>query len=154
MALIICPECGKQVSDQSDQCVYCGYPIKQNTNCTINGIKFDLGFLLDDKIEYGTKCRMFALQHGCEIGQSRYYIDKIIETGIIPKTLTVKTVDDVIKEQETLKPHCPVVQLIYKKYQELNGGFLLDCLVWQVVILVRVCVVKSVGINGDVRTQR
>ncbi len=58
MALIICPECGKQVSDQSDQCVYCGYPIKQNTNCTINGIKFDLGFLLDDKIEYGTKCRM------------------------------------------------------------------------------------------------
>lgn len=32
MALIICPECGKQVSDQSDQCVYCGYPIKQNTN--------------------------------------------------------------------------------------------------------------------------
>ena len=107
MALIICPECGKQVSDQSEQCVYCGYPIKQNTNCTINGIKFDLGFLLDDKIEYGTKCRMFALQHGCEIGQSRYYIDKIIETGIIPKTLTVKTVDDVIKEQETLKPHCP-----------------------------------------------
>ena len=107
MALIICPECGKQVSDQSDQCVYCGYPIKQNTNCTINGIKFDLGFLLDDKIEYGTKCRMFALQDVCEIGQSRYYIDKIIETGIIPKTLTVKTVDDVIKEQETLKPHCP-----------------------------------------------
>ena len=36
-----------------------------------------------------------------------YYIDKIIETGIIPKTLTVKTVDDVIKEQEALKPHCP-----------------------------------------------
>ncbi len=107
MALIICPECGKQVSDQSDQCVYCGYPIKQNTNCTINGIKSDLGFLFDDKIEYGTKCRMFALQNGCEIGQSRYYIDKIIETGIIPKTLTVKTVDDVIKEQETLKPHCP-----------------------------------------------
>ena len=32
MALIKCPECSKEVSDQSDNCIYCGYPIKSNNN--------------------------------------------------------------------------------------------------------------------------
>lgn len=27
MALINCPECGKEVSDKSKQCIHCGYPI-------------------------------------------------------------------------------------------------------------------------------
>lgn len=27
MALINCPECGKQISDKADACIYCGYPI-------------------------------------------------------------------------------------------------------------------------------
>ena len=29
MALINCPECGKQISDKSDVCIGCGYPIAQ-----------------------------------------------------------------------------------------------------------------------------
>ena len=35
MALIKCPECGKEVSDQSDACIYCGYPIKINNQKTL-----------------------------------------------------------------------------------------------------------------------
>ncbi len=27
MALIKCPECGKEVSDQAPACIYCGYPL-------------------------------------------------------------------------------------------------------------------------------
>jgi len=27
MALVSCPECGKKISDQSDSCIGCGYPI-------------------------------------------------------------------------------------------------------------------------------
>ncbi|MDD6070150.1 MAG: zinc-ribbon domain-containing protein, partial [Clostridiales bacterium] len=44
MALIKCPECGKEISDKSSQCNHCGYPLKQlnNTICEINGIKYDL----------------------------------------------------------------------------------------------------------------
>ncbi|MEO2799991.1 zinc ribbon domain-containing protein, partial [Flavonifractor plautii] len=26
MALISCPECGKQISDQAPACIHCGYP--------------------------------------------------------------------------------------------------------------------------------
>lgn len=29
MALIKCPECGKEISDKSKQCIYCGYPIEE-----------------------------------------------------------------------------------------------------------------------------
>jgi predicted amidophosphoribosyltransferase len=35
MALIKCPECGKQISDKADVCIGCGYPIKK-----INTVKY------------------------------------------------------------------------------------------------------------------
>jgi len=30
MALISCPDCAKQVSDQASACPFCGFPIKQS----------------------------------------------------------------------------------------------------------------------------
>jgi len=30
MALITCPECGRQVSDQAVTCIHCGYPLPSN----------------------------------------------------------------------------------------------------------------------------
>ena len=32
MALINCPECGAQVSEHSQQCIHCGYPLNNNRN--------------------------------------------------------------------------------------------------------------------------
>lgn len=29
MALIKCPECGKEISDKSKQCIHCGYPLEE-----------------------------------------------------------------------------------------------------------------------------
>lgn len=40
MALITCPECGKQVSSMSKTCPNCGYPIASETNDVIR-IKID-----------------------------------------------------------------------------------------------------------------
>lgn len=50
MALIKCPECGKDISDQSENCIHCGYPLnkkewlpktidKQHLNTLINNNK-------------------------------------------------------------------------------------------------------------------
>jgi len=36
MALIICPECKNEISDQSESCIYCGYPIKDNSEIKTN----------------------------------------------------------------------------------------------------------------------
>ena len=30
MALIKCPECGKEVSDKAEACIHCGYPLSKN----------------------------------------------------------------------------------------------------------------------------
>lgn len=27
MALIVCPECGKEISDKSEACIHCGFPL-------------------------------------------------------------------------------------------------------------------------------
>ena len=47
MALINCPECGKEVSDLEEVCIHCGYPLKSNSNnsssyAMIDGKKVDL----------------------------------------------------------------------------------------------------------------
>jgi hypothetical protein len=36
MALIQCPECGKEISDQAKQCVHCGYILKQHKLTKVN----------------------------------------------------------------------------------------------------------------------
>lgn len=45
MALIKCPECGKDISSFSKECIHCGYPmeniIDENT-CIIDGVVHDL----------------------------------------------------------------------------------------------------------------
>lgn len=32
MALISCPECGKEISNKADKCIYCGYPLQKFLN--------------------------------------------------------------------------------------------------------------------------
>lgn len=31
MALILCPECGKEISDASGRCIHCGYPLRKRS---------------------------------------------------------------------------------------------------------------------------
>lgn len=38
MALIKCPECGKEISDQSKKCPFCGYPLKKADKKKILGV--------------------------------------------------------------------------------------------------------------------
>ena len=41
MALIKCPECGKEISDKSKICIHCGYPISEHENKPDGYIKVD-----------------------------------------------------------------------------------------------------------------
>lgn len=36
MAIICCPECGKEVSDQAQACIYCGFPLQKKSRKKIN----------------------------------------------------------------------------------------------------------------------
>lgn len=46
--LITCPECKKQISDKSEMCIHCGYPLKKTNICNINGIEYDFSDILSD----------------------------------------------------------------------------------------------------------
>lgn len=63
MALIHCPECGKEVSDRADACIHCGYPLnRQNVPLTatqINGVAVDLDGIVE---QYG-KNKARAIKH-------------------------------------------------------------------------------------------
>lgn len=50
MSLIKCPECHKEISDESKQCIHCGYPLSKNTICNINGYEYDLSFVLNTNL--------------------------------------------------------------------------------------------------------
>lgn len=50
MALINCPECGREVSDKAPACIHCGCPLtilEKNTICEIRGQKYDLSKALE-----------------------------------------------------------------------------------------------------------
>lgn len=67
MALITCPECGKQVSNQSNNCIHCGFPLRgsyitsngerKNTITVIDGIEYDFtdAVILFDKLRNKNK---------------------------------------------------------------------------------------------------
>ena len=47
MALINCPECGKEVSNSAESCPHCGFPITKQDNKRIKRIKiWELVFLI------------------------------------------------------------------------------------------------------------
>lgn len=51
MALIQCPECGKEISDLAPACIHCGFPLetlnpKWNSRCLIDGKEYDFSEML------------------------------------------------------------------------------------------------------------
>ena len=52
MALIICPECGKEISDKAPQCIHCGYPIAELKEDTESFTKYKEIVNLNDKYRY------------------------------------------------------------------------------------------------------
>ncbi len=94
MALIVCPECGKEISDKSEACIHCGFPLI-NTKCNINGIIYDFKEELpiallektDDYVSAIGKIRRktsLTLADGCDL------VDIIREKKSIPNEFTPK----------------------------------------------------------------
>lgn len=121
MALIKCPECNKEISDKSQQCIHCGYPISESitsnktneTICTVNGEKKYLDFLLDD-IATKEKYDRLIYTIDCDSITAFKIIKEVENTHQIPLTLNFETRTQWIKRQEQEKmqkqaniPHCP-----------------------------------------------
>lgn len=105
MALIKCPECNREISDRSKACIYCGYPIKEDRNekCIINGIEYDLSFILDESYSKLYKVRDLIQISHCSLSDAKCVVEKIIESKEIPKMLYLKKQE----RGESNKVKCP-----------------------------------------------
>ena len=94
MALIVCPECGKEISDKSEVCIHCGYPLI-NTKCNINGIVYDFKeelpiALLEKMDDYVSVYGKIRRKTSLTLADAGDLIDIIRETKAIPATFTPK----------------------------------------------------------------
>ena len=102
MALIKCPECGHEISDKSNQCIYCGYPLNSIKNPLYNIIF--LGFP-----DFNTKCNNQVKLIAClkqilnigNLSDTKYIIDHPPYTLI--KSTTKEKADWIIATLEPFK---------------------------------------------------
>ena len=91
MALIECPECGKQISDKSEVCIHCGYPLAEDNMCFINGTKYDLSFIKEYPYNQRTIPMVKIMElTGCTLDSAGKAVNDIYKTGIIPRTLILE----------------------------------------------------------------
>lgn len=95
MSLIVCPECGKEISDKSDVCIHCGYPLINmiNTKCNINGVIYDFKeelqiALLEKREEYISAIGKIRKKTSLTLGDAGELVDVIREIKAIPESFT------------------------------------------------------------------
>jgi hypothetical protein len=94
MALIACPECGKEVSNKSRACIHCGCPLI-NTKCNINGIVYDFSeelpiALLERTDDYLPVYGKIRKKTSLTLVDAGNLIDIIRQLKEIPETFTPK----------------------------------------------------------------
>lgn len=101
MALIKCPECGKEISDKSEKCIHCGYPlmVTSATQEYINGKCYDVSFLKDSNLSLVKKIQLLNDLSGCGVVLAKeiakkYHVEQItIQNNNIPHCPTCGSID-------------------------------------------------------------
>ncbi len=96
MALIKCPECGKDISDKAIQCIHCGYPLSEINNKNVTKTNVELS----DK-----QCPC------CKVKKQHIIKDNIKEVcsvcGYVFNEEYVKQHEDLLPKQTPNQVHCP-----------------------------------------------
>lgn len=123
MALIKCPECGKDVSDKARACIHCGFPLdeyitsaKMETNiCIIDGVKYDMSDLKSYVLSkqrrqevsiYNKSQELIKMIPGFSILAAANLMLEIEKTGEVPLTFNAEQYAIKFKEDDGLI-HCP-----------------------------------------------
>lgn len=126
MALIDCPECGQKISDKSDKCIHCGYPIvKVSKTFLFNGVESDKAFFLDKSIDLADRQR--KLRAISDVGNSAAwdFVMEWDESGEIPDVVNHETLAEAReRERNTIKcPKCgsTAIQTVNRGYSLMTG---------------------------------
>jgi len=103
--LITCPECNKKISNKSEVCIHCGYPLKKINICNINGVEYDFSDILSD-IDNGQRTPasfVGQISDMCNIPvyEAKEIYFKIKNSNKLPQNVKRET-----KEQPNI-PKCP-----------------------------------------------
>lgn len=148
MAIINCPECGKEVSDKAKVCIHCGYPLEEMNSakykCSINENIYDLkeslylmergkykeAFLgIKNSIgEISIKNCLNILEYMDIAGEvpATYHIKeytKEIEKEAAQKILIMKDAVKVSKDGDIICPKCgsTQIQVVSRKWSLFTG---------------------------------
>lgn len=136
LSLIKCPECGKNISDKSKQCIHCGFPLdelKIQKYIFINGIKCDASNLYDiinlyknDNEKNGIYKKIYDQIETYDLSPEDIckLSNQIFKTKTIPKEYNGQTQEEYLKQKNTI--HCPkcgstVISTGQKGYSLLSG---------------------------------
>lgn len=78
MALIKCPECKKEISDKSEKCIHCGYPIRNTPYAheIVNGIDYDFSFLYEKPHTKVQQIKEIVDLTHCDLIQGKNIVEK------------------------------------------------------------------------------
>lgn len=98
MSLIKCPECSKEISDKSEKCIYCGFPIRivPYVHEIINGKDYDVSFLTDNSVSQIEKIKQLRELTGCNLFTAKEIVLRYHPT---------------INEEKEYVPHCPTCEI-------------------------------------------
>lgn len=103
MALIKCPECGKEISDKSKQCIHCGFPIeieqektndKANANIrNIGGVDYDLTEVFECVKRYDKLSAIKILREitGLGLAEAKDMVETFIYDDSLVSSNSIKT---------------------------------------------------------------
>ena len=119
MALIKCPECGKEISDKSEKCIHCGYPLSKTF--LINGIEFKKDIFFDPSTSKVDKIRIIRTKTGATLDGAKSALDSWKTLDDIPASITIP-----VKEEMKNVVKCPVcgstaVQTVNRGYSAFWG---------------------------------
>lgn len=144
MALIKCPECGREISDKSERCIHCGYPLsnieKPNDNLItsnfvkINGKEISKDFFLTETINDMPKVWKLVREFGVSFKAAKRTVEQWKDIKDIPNEIILPSPEEEKKaEQEEAERErnivkCPkcgstAIQTINRGYSLMTGFF-------------------------------
>lgn len=135
--LIECPECKNCISDKSEVCIHCGYPLKQENNniCNINGTNYDLTKELEllVKTDFMQGLRNLREIYGLNLADATTLGNIIKSSKQIPLEYNSSHIEEYraqLKEKEDKsntvkcpKCHSTQIQIVPRKWSPLTGIF-------------------------------
>lgn len=82
MALIKCPECGKEISDKSKQCIHCGYPLDDTENA-VNKCNFFKAILSDYDTEKVKVIKAVRETTGMGLKDAKNFVESLPHTLLL-----------------------------------------------------------------------